>query len=64
MRIAVWGRAWEDFPEDHDGIEAISERFEVLREGGVDCYFAYVSRAGEHFFESETIGPPSRDRRS
>lgn len=61
MKIGVWGRPWEEFPEGRDSVDAMAQRLGELAEGGVDRYFAYVGIAGGHFFESETLGPPRRD---
>ncbi len=36
-------------------------RFEELRKAGIDTYFACMVSAGEHYFQSRTLGPPARD---
>ena len=61
MKIAVWARPYEDFPDAHDGVDDMARAFEKLAAAGIDRYFAYLAFAGEHYFESETLGPPTRD---
>lgn len=61
MRLAVWGHPHEEFPAGHDDASAMHARLEQLREAGIDSYFAYVAIAGEHYFESATLGAPARD---
>ena len=61
MKIGVWGRPWDEFPEGRDSVAEMARRLETLREGGVSRYFAYVSAAGRHFFASELLGPPARE---
>ncbi len=61
MEIAAWGHPYREFPEGADGPREFAAAFERMRAAGIGIYIPFVMSHGQHYFESELLGPPSRD---
>ncbi|NPV48443.1 MAG: hypothetical protein HPY69_16005, partial [Armatimonadetes bacterium] len=61
MEIAAWGHPYSEFPEGADGPREFAAAFERMRAAGIGIYIPFVMSHGQHYFESELLGPPSRD---
>lgn len=61
MQLAIWGHPYSEFPVGKDSPDDFRRQFARLREAGIGTYIPFVMTHGEHFFESEILGAPSRD---
>mgnify|MGYP005837395291 CR=1 FL=1 len=61
MEIAAWGHPYSEFPEGKDSPADYVAAFERMKVAGIDIYIPFVMSHGQHYFESELLGAPSRD---